>query len=433
MKRREVIQSIPVASLGIFPDVYPEATDLDTGLLWSFRGAGGTGGKEVSRFDEEIYFISDAVYAIDAKDGSVNWSYDTKATPVLETVAISESRVLLRTAEDVVVLDRTDGSEYWTVPDVSSSTADPDSLYVANDGTLTAFEWRRSKSLRWKTTHEGTIWKSPTVTADAVLVGTTSGTVQAFEIDDGAKRWTFTVPGEEYLRPVSSDRRLTNHHRPSNGEAVPLWNATKSILYGVRPEDGTRRWTYEFDTDLSWFPGVVTDSRIVVTDGTRLRVVDSATGETRWNYSSPDGTPFSAPVVADDKVLVNRGRTITSLSTSGTVDWETSLEDGSKCWLGGIGDEATCVYEPDGTVFVLSTRTGELRRKYELERRLATPPLVSNETVYVATENGALLGLDGTRKTFAEFVTRHDEAIGSGVVIATALAAVAARRLRKST
>lgn len=429
MKRREAIQASLATSIGLWPNVHSK----DAEPLWSFTRASEADSTEVFQFDNEIYLVSDAIYAIDAKKGRSKWSYGGKATPVLETVAISNYHVCLRTSKGLVLLDRSDGSKYWTEPNINSSATDSESIYAANEGTLTAFERRKNKSQRWQANYEDSLWKSLAVAIDAVLVGTISGSVAAFETEDGVRRWTFSVPEDDYLQPLSGGRTSGGNLENSNNETILIWNSTRSILYGLRPDDGTRLWSYEFETDLSWFSGAVTDSRIVINDETQLRVVDSRTGEIQWTYSSPNGVSFSAPAVANDAILVNGDGTITSLSPKGAINWKVSLGDVSQSWIGGVGDEVMCVYEPNGTVYVLSTKTGERRRRYKLEKTLSTPPLVANETIYVATEDGTLFALDGTRKTVTDFAEQHDEAVGSGLVVAAALTAIGIRRLRNST
>lgn len=427
MKRRESLKTI-LGGAGVLSGLHPKATALETGLRWSFVRGGEEDITGLTRSDDGLHFVFGSLCTLDPENGAVEWEFDGE--DVLGIEHVSHGTVYLRISGGIVALEGATGSERWRAWGSKGLTLDAASVYAVGGGKVTAIE-RETGSRRWRTSYDGALWKSPTVVADAVLVGTTSGSVQAFEADSGRRRWTFSVPTDDYLRPITRTHEPDDDADGSDGGTAVVWNSTASTVYGVRPKDGTRRWTYRFTADVSWFPGVVTDTRVVLTDENRLRVVDRRTGETRWEFTPPNEASLSPPAVSAENIFVEHTGTVASLSLDGKRNWNASVERTPNSRIGGIGEETMCLYEPDGTILVRSVETGNLRGKYELERDIAVPPLVNGETVYVATEKGALFALDGTQRTLTEFVKDEPEIVGGGLTVTTFLA-IAVRHLLDS-
>ena len=111
-------------------------------------------------------------------------------------------------------LDVENGTEEWSFETddivMSAPAVDPDAgvVYVGSDDWhIYALDAGTGEEL-WSTDVQGRVMGAITVTADAVLAGTTAGEVVALEKDTGDLRWFVQTRGQATSAPVPHDGRI---------------------------------------------------------------------------------------------------------------------------------------------------------------------------------------------------------------------------------
>lgn len=111
-------------------------------------------------------------------------------------------------------LDLEDGTEEWSFetgdPVMSAPAIDPDSgtVYFGSDDWHVYALDAETGGERWSTNVQGRVMGAVTVTADAVLAGTTAGELCALEKDTGQQRWFVEHNGHVTSEPVPRDGRI---------------------------------------------------------------------------------------------------------------------------------------------------------------------------------------------------------------------------------
>ncbi|QIO23469.1 PQQ-binding-like beta-propeller repeat protein [Haloarcula sp. JP-L23] len=233
---------------------------------------------------------------------------------------------------------RLDGTSVWKTPDVTSLesiTAADGTVYVS-EGGLTALDGTDG-SVRW-TARKDTDGLTPAgATADTVVVGSDSGTVNALEAADGTERWhtdlgahrtqtptvddgtvyvATSVPAEERGELVAlnaadgrerwrvdTGQALADSSPVVTGETVLLGTASGS-LHAHRRDTGDQRWRFDAADWLVTQPAVGPDGEVayVGSNDGNCYSVSVASGEQRW--SVPVGYSSVTPVVDEDRVFV---------------------------------------------------------------------------------------------------------------------------------
>lgn len=265
-----------------------EQIDRDTvgrlGLAW-FHDLGTDRGQEATPIviDGTIYFVSayDVVQALDARDGTVRWTYDPQVRaasargccgPVSRGVAVRDGRVYLGALDGrLIALEAATGKPAWQVQTIDQ--ANP----LAVNYTITG---------------------APRVVKDMILIGNggaefgARGYVSAYDAATGALRWRFyTVPGKPGVKDgAASDTAL---ERARSSWAGEWWK------YGG---GGTAWDAIEYDPDLGlvylgtgngspWNHQMRSAGKGDNLFLSSIVAVDADSGEYRWHFQT---TPADA-------------------------------------------------------------------------------------------------------------------------------------------
>ena len=176
-------------------------------------------------------------------------------------------------------------------------------------------------------------------------------------------------------------------------------------------------------------PPVVADGTLYAVEHARDRALvarDAATGRREWTASFTGGG-FGPPVVAADRVVLQTYSTLWAFDREGTPLWQYDLgrgSPGSPVVRDGVVYGCTGSYRDwPATAFAVDP-DGEERWTVELDGDLRGSPAIAGETLYVATEAGALRALalaDGSERFSADLgsPTRATPTVADGVVYVT--------------
>jgi len=172
--------------------------------------------------------------------------------------------------------------------------------------------------------------------------------------------------------------------------------------------DGTERWTYTADFEISSDP-VLTDELVIVTDTDGLvYAIERETGDAAWTRTletDSSGHMYS-PALGPERLYVGNHDTTWALSPDdGSTVWSTDDDrpvGGSHAVVDGriVGVTFAGFGEERGTVHALDPQTGAVQWFHELDQQYPSDAAVVEETVYVSDPDGlaARSASDGTVK-----------------------------------
>lgn len=275
--------------------------------------------------DDAVYVTSldrqvsafDPAGAIDKSGGSgepEQWSYETKGL-VEVSPTVADDTVYIATDEAVFALDAAEGTVQWRYPAGNGSTIGDvrTSPAVANDTVYVGFSGRESDTsgsqrepnyVSAVAADDGTeLWRyklgehdpdSLAVANDTLYVITEKGlalsTLHALAANDGTEQWT--------TRPIA----MQGVAAPAVTDDAVYIGSADGHLYVYDAAEGTEQWRYP-----------------PVEDGTPTPIPTDAV-ETPGGPNPPP--VVGAPVVAGDTVYVERGNHLLALrATDGIVQW----------------------------------------------------------------------------------------------------------------
>lgn len=250
------------------------------------------------------------VYALDAIDGTRQWTTAYRGTNDAGPTAVSDGLVLATVGDTLVGLDAGTGAEQWSFdrPVQSGITVDDGTAYV-------------------------------------VATGSAGATLYALSVADGSTSWQTPVSAER--NPVTP--AVAGDTVYAGGDSLQAFDA----------DTGETVWGADYGVTA---PAAVTGDRVVVGSGTAVRVFDHADGTELWsndietygNLESPAVT--NPPAVTDDTVYAVADRGLTALSLTGSqhryavetgIDGTPVIADGY-IYLFGAG-QLSCRAADDGT------------------------------------------------------------------------------------
>ncbi len=298
-----------------------------------------------------------------ARDGTERWRTDT-VDQFLHLLALGDERAYLATSDDVLdvkgqtlfAVGRSDGRTRWSLEtgDARDGRLVDGSLLVAPGGRAVANHDALTGKRRWQTEVEplGSQISSFTVADGALSVATNPGEgddeFSAIEVADGSQRWSYATGGEKSFVPTGA---------AVAGETV-VGTEYGGRVFGLSVADGAERWTFDADGSTRQ-PPAVGDGSIYVPSyrddaDDLIYALDPESGTERWRTTVPGFATFVAP--AGDALVVASG-------DSGGLIRALEATDGSERWS-------------------------------FYDHRTVNPPVVADETIFVASEDGVLRAID---------------------------------------
>lgn len=268
-----------------------------------------------------------------------------------------------KASENVYALTAADGSEQWRYEAAAGVASTP----VARDGVFVVVGWSRG----------------------------THGTAQRLvRIDDGTETWT-TASRDNFLNllVVTDDTAYL-------GTSDDAYGIEGETLFAVQTNDGSKRWAVEAgDTTSATHHG---DTLYVVEGGRRTTAVAGSDGSERWHRNMRPGTD-EPRVFGDDMYLEAQQENQQGNYPVVAVD----AADGSEHWrfsvpvdepfvpTGAVASGGTVyITEYDGWLFGVNRGNGTERWRYATDGDTRNPPVVVDDTVYLASLTGGVHAVD---------------------------------------
>ena len=278
------------------------------------------------------------LYAVDLAKGELGWKYDAEDWIDYSPAVFADTVYFGNTVGDksgdrhLFAVDAATGNEKWRFKSqyygVNSSPAIVDGTvyFGAGDKHLYALD-ALSGEKKWSFLGEDSVG------TPAIVEGTIffphGNRLTALELGAEAEKWTFKTQARINTCPVVADG------------AVYVGAADDFHLYAVDALSGQEKW--KFNTGLIHYPPAVRDGLVLVVSHDNLFALDAQSGTLKWTVNTQRES-LTAPVMAQDTILVGAGRFLLALDPS----------DGLEKWRFEAGDKITTPAVLDGTVYFWS-------------------------------------------------------------------------------
>jgi hypothetical protein len=158
-------------------------------------------------------------------------------------------------------------------------------------------------------------------------------------------------------------------------------------LYAISAGDATVQWRFRPDGGVTLGPTVI-NGNVYIRDGQgNVYAVSADSGSKQWRWGGLSN--INSLTVSGDMVIITRqdSRAIGLSDDDGSVQWISRFDD--------LVVKNRSVYIMDNTsdedissVYALSADGGSERWKFQTGDELSSPPIVSDDTVYVTSGNG---------------------------------------------
>lgn len=262
---------------------------------------------------------------------------------------VDEERVYLSNPSGVAAMDQATGSFLWQKGESAGLAGLPyvvvgGIVAMAREVTLTAVRADAGEVL-W--THDGLPNGMLTVSESNGLYATDGSSVVAYDLDNGALRWSRDLIGSGNVLLSASDAMVCAEILAY----VECWDAST----------GDRLWSRPIDF-ADWL--LVTDEQVISGSQTGWSAFDARTGGTLWENTIES---FSAPAISDDDRLAFAcsSSTCTAIGMDdGRIAWSVSFDGriGAPA-VGGDSVYVTVSTETRSTLLVLDATTGAVRER----------------------------------------------------------------------
>ena len=290
----------------------------------------------------------------------VDWPFSLGVAGDDAVVTVSRNRV--------VALDTGRGHERWRA-DVAHVThyepaLDARTVLVCADDRFVALE-RSTGSLRWEAPvaeHAGGAALARAGSEPIALVTTERGQVAALDGESGEARWSAQLPGDIYAAPAVDS---------GAGVAAVLWRGDEDRLRVLDLATGATRWEIALDPGAT--APLIHRGQVVVGEGSgnfEARAVgrDLTTGAERWSVPVP--ASFESGVVpgadGDDVAMSDHFGTVTLVdATRGTTRWQTSIREPILDTRVLVTANAVVLATYGGKIVVLDRVSGRIVRRVD--------------------------------------------------------------------
>ncbi|WP_348811865.1 outer membrane protein assembly factor BamB family protein [Flavobacterium maritimum] len=279
------------------------AVNINTGVqIWSNETTQGYFNGSVTLSNNILYCSSHngKIYALDASNGEIKWSFQTEVFSVINSVPTVENNVIYFGAPDshAYALDLS-GNLKWKyktgATDVRSSPAIAnDKVYVgADDGKLYVLN-ASNGTLVWDFDAGIAGENSPTISNDKVYIQSEKA-VFCLNAVNGSEVWRYTLPST-----------ISDWSTPTENNNILYVCGTNNGLQAFNATDGSLLWkNTSFGTSTRESPTVF-DGYVYLAAPGGLAAINAASGVTLWIYGKFDSwnvsnvkSFYTSPVVYD--------------------------------------------------------------------------------------------------------------------------------------
>jgi outer membrane protein assembly factor BamB len=245
------------------------------------------------------------------------------------------------------------------------------------DGSVAAFDLN-SGARKWLVPTEGPVSAGPLVRGDLVLVGDQAGRFLALGGEAGRERWRFACKDA-----VHGAANLAGEH--------VLFGSYDSHVYCLEAATGALAWKFETEAQVYGTPAVSGGTVFVGGCDETLRALSLTDGGERWHVDA-GGIIAGSPVCFGEVVCAASmsGRAFSVRTSDGSQVWEHLIENeecyGSPAFSHGL----VVVPGRSSGAYGLDAKTGEHRWTVRSADGFDASPLVCGDGVYLSGNDGVM-------------------------------------------
>lgn len=310
--------------------------------------------------DGVVYFCAGRrLYAVNAETGALNWRYPAEESL---TATIKSSPLV---GDDLVYFGGGDGKLYAITKDT---------------GTLA-----------WSFVTKGIMSSSPVLLDDTIYVGSGDDHLYALDARTGAMKW----PGGFKVRDDVAGS-------PAIADGLVYFLSSDMVLYAANMRNGDLRWSVRIGASARTSSPVVAENTVYLAAGNILQAYQAKSGRLKWGIPLPSEVT-AAPAVGDGVLYFGcRDGRLFAVTTAGKLLWNKPVDLGAAIYGSPvIAGQTLYVGANRGKLVALDAKTGEKLWEYTVMPSMhdygklkyvnvAASPVVSNGTLYVLADDGAL-------------------------------------------
>lgn len=276
-----------------------------------------------------IYAVTgfSGVFAINAEDGKVNWSYFAK-TPIRIAPTVGGGKVFIQTIDNTLIaLNGKTGAEIWR--------------YVAPSED---------------TTMVGGAASAYSAELDLLIAGFNNGELQAFKASTGSPLWSDFLVSSRRNNSLADINSI--HANPVIVDNIVYAIGNNNVLVAIDVVSGQRSWEREIGSNNQ--PWIAGKYMFLLTKNAELLALDTQSGKIVWK------TPISAGETVSEKVGV---------TYAGPV----------------LVNNRLLVSTSNGYIFYVSPYTGEIMGFVETGEGSGLSPVVANGQVIITTNDADII------------------------------------------
>ena len=230
------------------------------------------------------------------------------------------------------------------------------------------------------------IKSSPLVGDDLIYFGGGDGKFYAITKETGTQAWSFASKGKGAF-----------NSSPTLADGVIYIGSTDDTLYALDARTGQPKWPGGFRTrdDISCAPAVVGGLVYFLSNDMMLYAAHTSTGKIKWCDRVGASSGSSSPVVSDNTVYIAAGNVMQARQAkSGRLKWGVQISSDIST-VPAVAGGAIYFGCKNGKVYAL-TSAGKLKwaKPVDMGAPIYGSPIVANDTVIIGNSKGLLMAID---------------------------------------
>lgn len=303
-------------------------------------------------------------------------------------ISADETSVYLAFSQAVRAIDLKDGHEQWFYPreaDRSLTMFAPPALAPEDQIIVGAYNMKvlalqkEDQTVAWESdASKGRIVGAPVIAGDFVLVPSADGNLYALDVRNGSLAWSFKARQALWASPAVE------------GDAIYLTSLDHHV-YALDLSSGKSLWQTDLGGAIPDKPAIAGDVILAGTLGDKLFALQKQSGEILWQIEAKNWV-WGTPAVADGVAYV--------ADLSGVAS-AVSTANGAEVWsrtLGGriiasplLADKMVYFVTEAGAVYALSAADGKTVWQKTPGGKLLSDPVLAGKTLVVSALGGESL------------------------------------------
>ena len=223
------------------------------------------------------------------------------------------------------------------------------------------------------------------IMGNAVFIGSTNGTIYAFNATNGAVIWKKTpAPGYKI------------YSSPAFAEGLVFIGSEDGHIYVLNATNGNIKYNIATGNPV-YSSAVAVGSRVYIGSHDAKVYAFYTNGTNLWTSNALDGAIDLSPAVASGKVFVGtyNGTVYALNETTGAIVWRTNLAPGIRIYSSpAFADNRIFIGSTDNKVYALSSETGSVVWNVATSGEVYSSPAVAHGVVFIGSMDNNLYALN---------------------------------------